>query len=102
MRPGTKNDLFSECGKAIYARGLLGVHTMNEATGDFSLGVQEGHLIKNGKVVCPLKGVVIGGNFFKIMNDVTAMSKKLENVPHSGCSYLVPYALFNSITATSG
>lgn len=101
MKEGNAKDIFAECDNAIYARGLLGIHTMNEATGDFSLGVQEGHLIKNGKIAFPLKGVVIAGNFFELMNNIAILSKKKEHVPHNGCSYVLPYALFNSVTATS-
>lgn len=100
MKPGKSKDVFRECDNAIYVRGLLGVHTMNESTGDFSLGVQEGHLIRNGKIICPLKGVIIAGNFFSIMNDVKALSKNIEDIPNHGCSYILPYALFGSINAT--
>ncbi len=101
VKPGIKKDIFAECDNAIYVRGLLGVHTMNDATGDFSLGVQEGHLIRNGKIISPLKGAIIAGNFFKLMESVAEMSKNTEDVPCNGCSYKLPYILFENIFVTS-
>ncbi|MEA3378136.1 MAG: TldD/PmbA family protein [Nanoarchaeota archaeon] len=97
IKSGASKDIINEIDKGIYIRNLLGVHTMNEATGDFSLGITEGFYIENGEIKHPIKGTMIAGNFFKIMNNVEALTKeKKHSLSVSGGCYF-PEILFKKI-----
>ncbi len=63
--------------KAVYIKSLMGLHTANSLTGDFSLGVK-GHLIKKGEIAHPVAGVAVAGNILGILNNIDAISKELE------------------------
>jgi|SRR3989344_626990 len=93
MEKGKSKDILSEVKEGLYVRSLIGTHTMDTTTGDFSLGVMEGHYIKNGEIKNAVIDCMIAGNFFKLMKDIKAMNNKLE---HSS-GYYVPKILFNKI-----
>lgn len=48
---------------------LMGLHTVNPVTGDFSLGAR-GYMIKSGRFSSPLKGITIAGNLFTMFNSI--------------------------------
>ncbi|MFH0798291.1 MAG: TldD/PmbA family protein [Candidatus Woesearchaeota archaeon] len=97
IEPGKVKDIISEADKALYVRGMLGLHTMNEATGDFSLGVIEGHYVENGQIRYPVKDVMIAGNFFELMNGISAIGKEVKHsLEVSGGCYL-PEMMFDRI-----
>jgi len=55
---------------------LMGTHTANPITGDFSLGTV-GHLVRGGKKG-PFKGVIFSGNIFDILNNVQGVGDDLK------------------------
>lgn len=62
---GTK-ELIELCKTGILVTGFNGGNS-NSATGDFSYGI-EGFAFKNGKIINPVKGMVITGNFITLWN----------------------------------
>src|SRR3989344_6331800 len=93
INKGSSKDIIKEVKEGIYVRSLIGTHTMDSTTGDFSLGVMEGHYIKKGEIKNAVKDCMIAGNFFKLMKDIKAMENKIE---HSE-GYYMPKILFNKI-----
>lgn len=92
-----KSDVLKETKKAIFVRSVLGTHTMNEVTGDFSLGVMEGYMVENGEVKHALSDIMIAGNFFDMMKDVGEVDKKLEHSLNVSGGCYFPRILFNKI-----
>lgn len=86
IKPGKEKNLLEGIKKGVYVRDVLGVHTMNALTGDFSLGVLEGFYVEKGKIKYPLKNAMIAGNFYKMLNQITGIGDKTIQV--SGASYL--------------
>ena len=60
----------------IIIEELMGTHTANPITGDFSLGAV-GHLLKGGNKI-PFKGVIFSGNIFDLLNNVQAIGNDLK------------------------
>ena len=48
---------------------LMGLHTVNPVTGEFSLGAR-GYMIKSGKFSSPCKGITVSGNLFDLFNNI--------------------------------
>lgn len=67
------NDAISD---GIIIEELIGTHTANPITGDFSLGAI-GYLIKNKKKT-PFKEVIFSGNVFDLLNNVRAVGTDLK------------------------
>jgi PmbA protein len=48
---------------------LVGMHTANPVSGDFSVGAT-GFLIENGRLTHPVKGVAIAGNVVELFKNI--------------------------------
>jgi PmbA protein len=77
IQGNTEEDIFSALNNGLYITEALGLHTANQITGDFSVGIS-GQIIKNGKRYRPFKGAIMADNIFTILNKVFAVSKKVE------------------------
>ena len=64
------DDLFKTIGNGVYVIDISGLHAgLDKTSGDFSLQA-EGFHIKDGKKDKPLTLFTLGGNIFKLFNDV--------------------------------
>lgn len=68
--------------RADIARGLLitsliGMHTANPVSGDFSVGAA-GFLIENGEISLPVKGLAISGNVINLFKNVEKVGDDLR------------------------
>ena len=63
-------DILRLCGGGIYVTGFNGGNC-NPVTGDFSFGI-EGFAFKQGKVVHPVKEMLITGNIMTLWNSLIA------------------------------
>jgi PmbA protein len=70
-----RGDVLSAFDAGVIIEGLMGLHTANTVTGDFSLGAV-GRLRKGGAEV-PFNGVIISGNIFDLMESVKAVGEDL-------------------------
>lgn len=62
--------LFSGIQKGILITDLMGIHTANPVTGDFSLGAS-GILIENGQLTRPVRSFAVAGNVLDIFRQIT-------------------------------
>ncbi|MCX5807367.1 MAG: TldD/PmbA family protein [Proteobacteria bacterium] len=69
-------DIKDELTNGLIIEELMGTHTANTVTGDFSLGAI-GYLCKNGSKK-PFKGVIISGNIFEMLNNVKEIGNDLR------------------------
>ncbi len=58
----SEDELIRETKKGILVLDVLGAHTSNRASGDFSVAIYAGYAIEDGEIAYPLKGGMIGGN----------------------------------------
>lgn len=69
-------EILKEVKRGLYVTDILGMHTANPVSGDFSLGAA-GLLIENGELTTPVKGVAIAGNLQEMLNDIDAVGNDL-------------------------
>jgi PmbA protein len=80
LTPGslTEEELLAKAGTGVYINALGGLHAgANQITGDFSLQ-SAGFLIENGKKTQAVKSFTVAGNFFDLLNQITALSDRVE------------------------
>jgi PmbA protein len=56
---------------------VMGMHTANPISGDFSVGAA-GFLIENGAVTVPVKGIAIAGNILELFGNVEKVGDDLR------------------------
>ncbi|MEO5970184.1 MAG: TldD/PmbA family protein [Bdellovibrionia bacterium] len=73
----TYETLFDGISKGILITDLMGLHTANPVTGDFSLGAS-GILIEGGKLTRPVRGFAVAGNVMELFRRITDISSDLK------------------------
>lgn len=73
----TQEQLIQDITNGILITDLLGIHTANPVTGDFSLGAS-GILIEKGKLTHPVRGFAVAGNLLEIFRRMTDVGADLR------------------------
>lgn len=79
IRPGqtSAEQIIKEVKNGLYVTEVMGMHTANPISGDFSLGAA-GIWIENGQLTKPVRGVAIAGNIMELLGAVDAVGSDLE------------------------
>ena len=88
-------DLLRDLGEGLFITELLGVHTINTVSGDFSLGAA-GFWVEGGGVAYPVRGMAIAGNLLGLFSNVGACASDLRFIGSIGA----PSLLVNEIEAS--
>ncbi len=73
----TKNELIKSVTKGLLVQELIGVHTANPISGEFSLGAT-GLWIEGGTVKHPVKGITISGNLMDLLNHIEGIGTEVK------------------------
>ena len=65
---------------AIYVRSVVGAHTANTITGDFSVEVSNPSFIEGGAFTTPVRTAMWGGNVFDLLSRVEGVSTETRTV----------------------
>jgi PmbA protein len=76
IRPGTPtfSALMSDLHQGVLLEEVMGLHTVDPISGDFSLGCS-GKWVDKGKPVHPVKSVAVAGNLFQLFKDVVGVGE---------------------------
>ncbi|WP_448584242.1 TldD/PmbA family protein [Thermocrinis sp.] len=94
--PYSLDDLLSMYDETFLVLDLMGLHTVDPISGDFSLGAS-GIILKRGNKEKAVKGVVIGGNVKDLWEKLVGVGKDLRMYGHVGS----PSILIEGITVGS-
>ena len=61
--------MIEECGEGIYVIDIMGMHTADHISGDFSLGIS-GFLIRSGEVGSPISEMTLSGNILGLLGSI--------------------------------
>ncbi len=89
------NDLIKNTKEGILIDQVLGAGQSNMLAGEFSVGIDLGFKIKDGKIKGRIKNCMISGNIFDVLKNITEISKEQEWV--YGSMYF-PYFLIDGMT----
>lgn len=74
----TEEALLKKAGNGVFINELQGLHAgASPVTGDFSLQ-SAGFLIENGVKTTPVKGFTVAGNFYDMLQNITALADNVE------------------------
>ncbi|VVB66504.1 Zinc metalloprotease TldD [Candidatus Gugararchaeum adminiculabundum] len=96
ISPGKTKDAIAECKNGIYIRSFFGEHTADTTTGNFSVSIDIGWLIRDGEKSIPLKKAMFGDNIFELLKCVSAESKQ-----HTYIDFISPKLLFEKASISA-
>ncbi|MDD1702640.1 MAG: TldD/PmbA family protein [Methanoregula sp.] len=86
---GKRENIMDE--PAIYVRSVVGAHTANPMSGDFSVELSNPFFVKDGELAEPVKSAMLTGNFFDLHREIAG----LGTVSRAVGSYILPPVRIN-------
>ena len=83
----------SEIDKGVLATSVLGAHTANPISGDFSVEASNAFKIENGELTEPINKAMISGNVFEIMKKVEGLNSEVKQYG----SFILPKLLVHDL-----
>ncbi|HKI99004.1 MAG TPA: TldD/PmbA family protein [bacterium] len=75
--PHTVEDMIASVDYGLYAR-KMGGGSVDPATGEFNFAVQEGYVIRKGKIAEPVRGATLIGKGFEVLPLISMIGNDLE------------------------
>jgi PmbA protein len=79
ISPGNVKDVVSQIDKGLLGYAFLNTHSINDVTGDFSLGSYTSFWVEKGEIKFMPRQAMISGNVFDLLKNVSLIGKKIEN-----------------------
>ncbi len=83
----------SEIKTGVLTTSVLGAHTANPISGDFSVEASNAFKIENGELTDPINKAMISGNIFEIMKSVEGLKSEVKQYG----SYIIPKLLVHNL-----
>lgn len=83
----------SEISNGVLTTSVLGAHTANPISGDFSVEVSNAFKIENGEMGDPINKAMISGNVFEIMKEIEGVKSEVKQYGH----YIIPKLLVHNL-----
>jgi TldD protein len=74
----TPEEIIANTEFAIYAR-YMGGGSVNPATGDFNFAVNEGYIVRDGKIAEPVRGATLIGRGSEILKNIDMVGNNLAH-----------------------
>ncbi len=73
-------DVVGETESGVIVHSVIGAHTANPISGDFSVEARNSFLIKNGETTSPIKSMMLSGNIFELLKCIDGIGKDVRKV----------------------
>ncbi|MEE1129108.1 MAG: TldD/PmbA family protein [Methanobrevibacter sp.] len=83
----------SEIDKGVLTTSVLGAHTANPISGDFSVEANNAFKIEKGEITDPINKAMISGNIFEIMKKVEGINSEIKQYG----PYIIPKLLAHNL-----
>jgi len=79
LNPGvnSSDSLVADIETGLYITEVMGMHTANPISGDFSVGAA-GIMIEKGQMTYPVRGITIAGNLLNFLQDIESVANDLR------------------------
>lgn len=75
-----QEDLIANTSSGIFVNTIIGAHTANSISGDFSVEARNSFTIKDGALDKPIKSLMISGNSFELLRNITGAGFDVRKV----------------------
>ena len=82
-----------EIDKGVLTTSVLGAHTANPISGDFSVEASNAFKIENGELTDPINNAMISGNIFEIMKSVEGLNSEIRQYG----SFIIPKLIVHDL-----
>lgn len=89
------DELIKDLGEGLFITEVLGGHTINAVSGDFSLGAA-GFRVEGGNISYPVRGIAIAGNLLELFLKIGACASDIRFIGSIGA----PSILINELEAS--
>ncbi|MCF2141101.1 MAG: TldD/PmbA family protein [Candidatus Lokiarchaeota archaeon] len=98
VEPGKRQlrEIVEDCRRAILVINFPWLHP-NAISGDFGASIDNAYMIENGQLTTPIRGGIISGNFYEMLNNIDEVSKETRLVMNAK----VPYIKFKGLRLSS-
>lgn len=72
----TTEQMIGSIEKGLYVTDIMGAHTANPISGDFSFGAS-GIMIEHGKLTHPVRGITVAGNFQQLLQKISGVGNEV-------------------------
>ena len=83
----------TEIEKGVLTTSVLGAHTANPISGDFSVEASNAFKIENGELTDPINKAMISGNIFEIIKKVEGLNSEIKQYG----SFIIPKLLVHDL-----
>ncbi|HEY9205471.1 MAG TPA: TldD/PmbA family protein [Candidatus Methanoperedens sp.] len=73
-------DIITETRNGVIVNSVIGAHTANPISGDFSVEARNSFIIRNGEIISPIKSMMISGNIFDVLAKLDGAGKDSRKV----------------------
>ena len=75
-----KSDVIAGTDNGVYVNTVIGAHTANFISGDFSVEARNAFTVRNGQIDKPVKSLMISGNIFDLLRNITGAGTDVRKV----------------------
>jgi PmbA protein len=75
-----RSDILVETRNGVIVNSVIGAHTANPISGDFSVEARNSFIISDGEVASPIKSMMISGNFFELLKNIDGAGKDIRRM----------------------
>ena len=90
----------NEVKNGVITKGVIGAHTANAPSGEFSVAVDMAFKIEKGEITHPIKQAMIGGNIQDFIKNITMFADDTTQVGFENASVITPTILVKNVTVS--
>jgi PmbA protein len=73
-------DVINETKDGVIVNTVIGAHTANPISGDFSVEARNSFLVMDGEISSPIKSMMISGNIFDVLKNIDGVGRDVRKV----------------------
>jgi len=72
------SDVIGETSMGVLVGSVIGAHTANPISGDFSVEARNSFIIKDGEITSPIKSMMVTGNVFQLLQNINGAGRDVK------------------------